>query len=93
MPKAPILARTAFYDVLGYDKSVRLLDWNAVETSLGPMVEPRSFEGGYGTVKVTDMDVYDSSFTRISQIDETTFANQYGTGGRQLLVDYSPQGA
>ena len=93
MPKTPITDRTMLYDVLRYDKTIRFLDWNVVETELGTMVEPRPFGPGYGTVKVTDVDVYDASANRLVQYDENTFAREYGTGGNQLPADFSPQGA
>lgn len=92
MPKRPILERSVFYDVLS-DATLMFLDFNVVETELGTMVEGAGFEGGYGTLKVTDQDVFDASITRIVRMDRNIFTVQYGSGGNQIPTDFSPQGA
>ena len=93
MPKTPILQRTAYLETLK-DGSVRMLDWNAVETELGTMVEPRQNHLDTqlpmaGNVGFAAVDVYDMSFTRIIGTDSNTFYTQYGTDGQQVPIDFS----
>jgi len=96
MPKSPILYREAFYaqirgvspDYLG-NPPMRELEWNAVETELGTMVESRScvtFAGDISQIK--QIDGQDNSISRFSRVIEDAFQNQYGTGGGHC-IDYN----
>ena len=60
MPKTPIVNRTAFYEVLR-DGTVRDLEWNLVQTTLGAMVEPRTLL--LSTANLQAQDPYDSGIT------------------------------
>lgn len=64
--KAPILSRTALYERLR-DGSLRHLEFNVVETSLGTMLEPRTLIRANGAM--VNEDPYDSSFSNIRIID------------------------
>jgi hypothetical protein len=70
--------------------SLKQLEWFAVDTELGLMVESRPISdivgGELGQVKQIDMT--DAAINRISRIDETVFQNQYGTGGSGM-IDYN----
>lgn len=68
---APILSRTALFDTLR-DGSLRRLDWNLVNTSLGAMLEPVTLYRDGGTMK--NDDVYDSAFTDVKVIGGTDVA-------------------
>ena len=87
MPKSPILYREAFYDVLN-DGSYRDLDWNLVNTSIGACMEPRSLLG-FGTGKITNIDVVDASINKRSQLDEDTMYRLMGTAGRLFSIDFN----
>lgn len=90
MPKNPITSRIAYYvQVKPFIQSpplFRAIEWNAVETELGTMVEPR--QSGIvpdATGKTVNLDVTDMAWTQLRQIeDDATFQNQYGTGGTGL---------
>jgi hypothetical protein len=95
MPKAPILARRGYFDTISRSNPIiRFLDWNVVDTELGSMVEPRqdirgiptAVAGANGLVQV---DLIDSGFTAISQMNSDTFYSQFGTDGQQVAVDVS----
>lgn len=88
MPKQPILNRECFYDTLN-DGTLRHLDWNLVNTSLGACIEPRqvcSVHINSGTVQI---DVVDASFNRITPMDEDAFYRLMGTGGRLIPINFS----
>lgn len=93
MPKTPILYREAFYenvrsagrDYLGY-RPKRELEWYAVETELGTMVEPRTL-AAVDPAKVVNADATDMSISKFTEMEATDFQNQYGTGGGSL-TDY-----
>lgn len=87
MPKLPILNREIFFEKLN-DGSMRLLDWAVVNTPLGAMVEPRQL-ASIGNGKVVQVDVVDTSFTKMSEMDEDAFYSLTGTGGRQVPVDFN----
>lgn len=87
MPRVPILHRTVFYSRLR-DGTFRLLDWNLVNTTLGAMMEPRLLrytEDG----KVTNLDVYDINFNRITEYNEDKMYAETGTAGFQLPRDFT----
>ncbi len=82
MPKSPILYREVFFDKLR-DGTLRDLEWALVNTSRGAMVESRPVMGlSYG--KVVNVDPYDTSYNKRSQMDENKFYSLTGTGGQQL---------
>lgn len=93
MPKAPIQARRAFFDTLR-DKSIRMLDWCAVDTELGVMVEPRQSIGGIptpvpGSNTFVQVDLADASWTTLTQIDGGAFYSQYGTDGQLVPIEFN----
>lgn len=88
MPKGPVLYREHFYTRLR-DGSFLSLDWNVVNTTLGGMVEPRQLM--YGNRKITQVDVTEISFNKVSEIDGNQFWRLYNTGGNQLPVDFNRQ--
>lgn len=88
MPKGPVRSREHFYTRLR-DGSFLSLDWNVVDTTLGAMVEPRQLM--YGNRKITQVDVTEISFNKVSEIDGNQFWRLYGTGGNQLPVDFNRQ--
>ena len=87
MPKGPILRREVFYDILG-DKSIRFLDWNLVNTSLGAMIEPRQLCPVPSNGPVVQVNVVDTSFDKMSFMDEDAFYRLTGFSGRQVPVDF-----
>jgi hypothetical protein len=88
MPKTPILSRELFYDKLG-DGSHRMLDWALVDTSLGAMIESRSAMLGVGLNPVTNVDMVDLGYNRVTQMDEGKFSMKFNTGGGQFPKDIS----
>ena len=90
MPKAPINSRNSFFETIRADqnKSKRILDWNQVQTDLGPMAEPRALTIGAFVAPLTNIDVIDASIDGITELTDGEFAAQTGTGGQQLPVDY-----
>ena len=72
MPKAPITARTLFWEVLP-DGSRGLVDWCEVTTSLGVMVEPRQLARPQAPIR--DEDLVDSSFTSMTAIRKSPSGN------------------
>lgn len=89
MPKAPILSRDVFYTRLR-DGSFKYLDWNLVNTEQGACVEPRNLiPVVFGAI--TQLDPYDTSFTRETQINEDEIPALFGTGGQQVPLDYNTQ--
>lgn len=87
MPKAPINQRTLMFTRLRGDKTIRLIDWNVVDTELGPMIEPRhmSVDGG----SIPQRDITDGTYTSIVEYDEDGMVNQYSHNGLQLPADYN----
>lgn len=90
MPKSPVLDRTIFYDTLN-DGTLRLLEWNLVNTTLGQMIEPRNLSSvGIGASRVVQIDEKDLvNFNRILPFDEDQFFATFLTGGQQLPRDYN----
>jgi hypothetical protein len=87
MPKSPILSREVFFDKLS-DGTLRLLDWSIVNTSLGIMVESRNHMiCGSGMNPVTNVDMVDASWNKISQVDEGMFFDLFNTSGYQYPKD------
>jgi hypothetical protein len=81
MPKTPILSREQFYDVLG-DGTFRTLDWCLVSTELGAMIESRpSCMMGFGINPMTNVDMIDFSFNKVSYFDEGKFFDKFNTSG------------
>lgn len=92
MPKSPITSRTGFFSVLRgpINRTVTdLLDWNAVDTELGTMVESRNLMHGGGVSPIVQMDTMDTAYTTIIPIDGEQFIAQYGSGGYQLPRDFN----
>jgi hypothetical protein len=79
MPKAPILDRECFYEILR-DGTTRDLDWNLVNTSLGAMLEARTLVTIGGPVQ--QWDPYDMSVNRRTPMSTEMFASlMQGSGG------------
>ncbi len=87
MPKTPITSRILFVvpvkPLIQNPPLFRSIEWNAVETELGTMVEPR--QAPYlpdASGRVVNMDVTDMGWNFVRQVgDDGEFYNQYGTGG------------
>jgi hypothetical protein len=89
MPKSPIQRRELFCDTLG-DGSMRFLDWALVDTELGAMMESRPpMLTAFGINPVTNIDMIDFSFNKISYMDEGKFGTTFGTSGGQFPKDIS----
>ena len=90
MPRAPILQRRSFFDFVRRDSQSRIqLDWNAVDTELGLMVEPRQFALNVGVDGVVrQIDMVDSAADTETQLDRNAFYAQYGTDGQQVMRDW-----
>ena len=96
MPKGPILYRETFFahvrgsnnDYLG-NRQLKQLEWNAVETELGTMVEPHSAIVTPSLGSVVQVDVTDNAVTKVSIVNEDMFYSQYGTGGGHNGLDYN----
>lgn len=88
MPKAPVLSREVFYDVLR-DGTYRMQDWAVVNTELGKMLEPRPASFINDPNKIAQVDVVDASFTKISQADEDEFYRLHNTSGRLVPLDFT----
>lgn len=67
MPKAPITARTLYWERLS-DGTLHPIDWSLVTTSLGVMVEPKSLLRMPAAEGIRDEDLFDSSFTTIAVV-------------------------
>ena len=63
MPKAPITARTLYWELLDDGVTKQVLDWCLVTTSLGDMVEPRLIAKQSGNMK--NEDLVDSGYSDI----------------------------
>lgn len=88
MPKSPILSRECFFETLK-DGTFRDLDWNLVNTELGAMIEPNSFGGLIAASGVvTQVDIVDCSFNKLTNLPEDVFYARYG-GGRQVPIDFN----
>lgn len=93
MPKTPILSRTLLFSRLR-DKTIQLLHWNRVNTSLGNMWESRTMNAlprsGTTADAVVQQDVYDVSFTDVNEVSEGgLFAGLHG--GQQVPTDFNTQ--
>lgn len=84
--RLPLRGRTLLYEVLPRTKEKRLLDFCLVETTLGPMIEPRLVTRASGAMQ--NEDVYDSCFTDIREVDET-LRGQLGLNSFQWPVIYN----
>ena len=89
MPKEPIIERVALFQRLR-DNTLRQLDWNIVETSLGKMLEPRAFFRA-DSDDIKNVDVYDANYTSIRILDAGAFANEFQTDGIQFPSDFNTQ--
>lgn len=78
MPRSPIISREALFMQLP-DGTLFQLDWNLVDTSVGGMLEMRSFNvlGDEGS----EVDRRDASYSRITVIDEHKMPEYFGTHG------------
>lgn len=89
MARPPITQRTGFYYPINRYQTQRvLLDWNAVETELGTMVEPRTLIR-YIDGSVPQIDLLDVAFDREIQMTPDQFQNQYNHGGPQLMAEFT----
>ena len=89
MPKSPILRREIFFDYLG-DGTMFILHWALVDTELGGMIESRMpVIASLGTNPVTNIDMIDCSFNKLSPFDANRFSQTFGTSGYQFPVDVS----
>ena len=90
MPKTPITSRRSFFETIRADtvnKSKRMLDWNMVDTALGPMAEPRAvLNGAMGPV--TNVDAVDAAFDSITEMQAEQFQAATGTGGELIPADF-----
>jgi hypothetical protein len=87
MPLNPIRSRELFYDALP-DGTLVMLPWALVNTSLGGMIEPVPMSL-IGRDKITNVNLQEIGFNRITQFDEDKFFSTFQTGGPQYPVDYS----
>ena len=87
MPKAPVLSRQCFFDVLN-DGTFYDLDWNLVNSTVGTCMEMRSMSIG-GLTKIAQVDVVDSSFNSRVQLDEDAMFRLMGSGGRLRPLDFT----
>ena len=89
MARTPINARRGFFYKPNRNTNVRVaLQWNVVDTDLGPMVEPRQF-GLAVDGKITQIDLLDAAADSEGEMEAATFYSQYGTDGQQLMYDFS----
>ena len=90
MPKTPITSRRSFFETIRADtvnKSKRMLDWNMVDTALGPMAEPRAvLNGAMGPV--TNVDAVDAAFDSITEMQAEAFQQATGSGGELIPSDF-----
>lgn len=90
-----ILSRDVFYDRRrgqhAAGRTYRLLDFCLVDTPLGAMVEPRmmSLVGCTSGSNLTNLSADEVAFNRITEMDETTMFDKFGTAGNQLPIDYN----
>lgn len=89
MPKTPIQYRSLLFTRLR-DKTIRLLDWCLVQTSLGPAYEPRVVQSIQNVGNVVQRDVYDANYSDIREVEEGAFF-QGVHGGIQVPADYNTQ--
>ena len=96
MPKQPITNRKMFFEAIRCDptrkpadKAKRMLDWNQVDTALGPMAEPRLMNTVFLLSPLTNVDAVDAAFNSISEMDDSQFTASTGTGGQQIPVDFN----
>jgi hypothetical protein len=99
MPKSPIRSRTVFFspmrgvvDASTGEPPLQRLEWNAVDTDLGPCVEPYSppqLDGISGGQQVVQVDAVDASASSVKIMDSGGFQSQYGTGGPIVPTDYN----
>lgn len=88
MPRTPILSREIFYEVSSSGR-IRFLDFCIVDTVLGAMVEPRNLLG-IQTGAVNTIDYHDSlNFNKMSQFNEDTFFQTFGSGGNQQSISFA----
>jgi hypothetical protein len=91
MPKAPILHRTRFVDVLR-DGTQIFLDWNLVNTSLGAMMEPVSMAHAPGQLQQTTQgDPYDVSFNALLPMSRDALFSITNSGGELFPRTYNTQ--
>ena len=91
MPKNPIQFRETFFENVRGPNSqpvMRHLEWNRVDTELGPMVEPRSL-AGFAVGPVVQVDVTDASYSKVSIMDSNRFYAEFGTDGSQIPVNFN----
>lgn len=90
MPRAPIRERRSFFDFVRRDSGQRYpLDFNAVDTELGVMVEPRQAIETIGVDgAVRQIDMVDAAADSETLLDRNTFYSQYGTDGQQVMRDW-----
>ena len=89
MARTPILARRGYFDYVNRNNPVtRILDWNTVDTELGPMCEPRQ-EARYLDGVVTQVDMLDAAYDSNTYLDANTFYSSFGTDGQQIMRDWN----
>lgn len=85
--KHPILSREIFYEVLR-DGTMRDLHWALVNTPIGGMLEPRT-PFVVDRNRVANLDVYDSSYSRRSEMDEDQMARLFNTAGSLIPSNFN----
>ena len=86
MPKSPITYRECFYSQIRgqAEGTLRRVEWNAVQTELGVMVESVSPTWNASESAMANIDVTDVAFNKISIVDADQFYRSYNTGGSQI---------
>ena len=80
MPKDPITYREIFFTRLK-DGSYRFLDVCLVNTALGAMLEPWTPARAGAATPVTQIDIVDASFNKMTELSEEEAANAFVGGG------------
>lgn len=92
MPKAPITFREAFFTEIrgsGNPPLLKRLEFNHVETELGPMVEIVSMQEGFAgdPNKIANIDLTDAGINKFTMIQEEAFQASFTSGGNGWLLD------
>ena len=90
MARLPILFRRGYFESINRNlnpKVYRPLEWNVVDTELGPMAEPRQFSF-FVDGKIVQLDALDMAYDRETEFDSSGFYNTMGTYGPQRMIDF-----
>lgn len=95
MPKAPIKERIILIEKTRKDGFLHVMDWNLVETDLGPMYEsagssPSGFSDTNAGTQFGAVDIKDVAATAVQVIEpDSFFAGNMGYPGGQSFYDYN----